>query len=82
MRTESDGIAANEISALTSIAPLDKWDLQWDENLRKWITAVTCPNCGEHLQFEIGALDDFYCSMCDYGGHDGSACQPPVPACL
>lgn len=82
MRAESTGLTDEEIVGLTAIAPLDKWDLQWVEHRHEWITAVTCPKCGEHLQYEVSALTDFYCSACDYDGQEAGVKESPIPASL
>jgi hypothetical protein len=71
MRTEADNLTLAERAALTSIAPLDAWHLEWQEDVREWHTAVTCPCCGAHLRYEVGALTDFYCSACEYDWLDG-----------
>lgn len=81
MRTEDSGLMATEISILVAIAPLEHWQLAWDEEQREWVTAVTCPGCGERLVFAVSALDDFYCSVCDYEPVDGTE-RPPAPADL
>jgi hypothetical protein len=47
------------------------------------VTAVTCPSCGEHLQYEVSALTDFYCSVCEYDWLDKDGPRKlPTPADL
>lgn len=82
MRAEQEGLTTEEVSALVTIAPLDQWHLQWDENRREWLTTVTCPMCGEHLRYEVGALAEFYCSVCDYDWLDEAERLHPHPARL
>jgi len=81
MRTEEQGLREDELIALLAIAPLDRWTLQWDEAAREWVTAVTCPCCSAHLQFEVGALSEFYCSDCGYDWlDDNDPRKLPAPA--
>ncbi|MBN3780488.1 hypothetical protein G3O06_23525 [Burkholderia sp. Ac-20345] len=78
-RTEESGLTDIEIAALTRIAPLEKWDLVWQEDVREWHTAVECPCCDAWLRYEVSALDDFHCTECDYDWLDGRH-QLPTPA--
>ncbi|MGS1041519.1 hypothetical protein [Burkholderia glumae] len=83
MRTEADGLTAEEQAALTAIAPLARWHLVWQGDVREWHTAVICPSCGEHLRYEASALTDFYCTACDYDWlDDGGPRRMPIPATL
>ncbi|MNS54385.1 hypothetical protein D3C72_871760 [compost metagenome] len=82
MRTEDDGLTEAELATLAAIAPRDAWDLAWDDKAREWVTVVTCPVCAERLQYEVGALAEFYCSACEYDWLDQHAPQLPKPASL
>lgn len=81
MKIHDAKLTAAEIATLVAIAPLDRWDLAWDDDRAKWVTAVTCPSCGERLVFEVSALDDFYCTVCDFDNFDESG-RRTIPASL
>lgn len=82
MRNEEDGLTADELAALTAIAPFERWHLQWESSAREWVTAVHCPRCGDHLQYEVGALADFNCTGCGYDWLDDGPRELPIPASL
>ncbi|WP_423383445.1 hypothetical protein [Burkholderia sp. LMG 32019] len=83
MRTEDDGLTALEKGALTAIAPLEAWDLEWQENIREWHTAVTCPICGAYQRYEVIGLTDFRCDDCGYDWVDEEPpLKLPLPASL
>ncbi|WP_175011409.1 hypothetical protein [Burkholderia lata] len=75
MRTEDDGLTDAERAALTAIAPLDAWDLEWQEDVKEWHTAVACPSCGAHQRYELIGLSDFRCDDC---GYDWTDEDPPL----
>jgi len=82
-RTEDDGLTDAEKVVLRSIAPLDAWDLEWQDDVREWYTAVACPVCSTHLVYAIDGLTDFRCDECGYDWADGE--QPlkmPTPTNL
>ncbi len=47
-----DGLTSAEKAALTAIAPLEAWDLEWQEDFKEWHTAVACPNCGARQRYD------------------------------
>lgn len=83
MRTQADGLTNQERAALTAIAPLGDWHLEWQDATREWHTAVSCPCCGAHLRYEVSALTDFYCSGCEYDWQDDDGERKlPTPSTL
>ncbi|MCA7889628.1 hypothetical protein QZM25_31605 [Burkholderia contaminans] len=83
MRTEAEGLSVDEQAALTAIASLPSWHLEWQDDVCEWHTAVLCPSCGAHLRFEVSALADFYCTACDYDWiDDAGPRQKPTPGTL
>lgn len=81
MRSEEQGLTDDELAALVAIAPIDRWRLRWDEEAREWVTAVTCPCCDAHLQYEVSALSEFYCTDCGYDWLDDQGPRKlPIPS--
>ena len=60
------GLGAYERAQMEAIAPLDKWDWQWDEREGAYVTRVKCPECGETWRYHCDALGDFFCASCDF----------------